>query len=238
MHGSLRVLFSLSIKLLIQFFFRIRLQHEHAAIALDRLAQLIHFCHRGISTYQRLTATQGSHIGRSSKCDMLYRITHCISQTFILFHRRGTGSLHISHNLLSLLVANQFKTQLILYQRQRTVTFGNNAFQTNHQHVVIISTLKQARDFAGFGIESPAQSFLGILNAANAVLGTAQIISLQQSVAGIFCISHHFLQGVVGSNKLAKVIVSLAVSFFAELNRTLDDSHFIFVFHRFFISHL
>ena len=66
----------------------------------------------------------------------------------------------------------------------------------------------------------------------------AQVHSVEQSVTSFFSVSYHFFYTRVSCDKLTEIIISTVVSFFAELYFTLDNSYFIFIFHRFLVSHL
>ena len=169
---------------------------------------------------------------------MFHWIAYCFRHSFKLIEWSSTGSLHISHNLLSLLVTQQFKSQLVFHQSQRTVTSRNNSRNTHYQHTVTFATLIQTGYFTSLCRESPSQSFLSTSDTTDTMFRTIQIVSIQKLITSIFSISYHLLQCRVRSDKLAEFIVCLAVSFFAELYRTFNNGYFIFIFNSLLIHHL
>ena len=153
-----------------------------------------------------------------------------------MFNARNT--IHVSHNLSSLLVAEDFHSQHISNCIDVTVTFWVDLFYSNYHHVVVFTTFIQWRNFAFVSFENPLQSFASVLNTTYIVFVVAEVCTFQQTITAFFCVFNQLIQCSVLSYELAEFIVSLVVCFLAEFYRTLDHCNLIFILNSLLVQYL
>ena len=104
--------------------------------------------------------------------------------------------------------------------------------------MIVVTTFIKRRNFTFLSCEYPFQSFTGRMYTAYIVLVAGEVCARDQSISAFFCVFLQVFQSGILSNKLAELVVCIVVSFLAEFNRTFHYSHFIFVFHGFFVHYL